>query len=599
MIINEFKKQFSNVTATAFQTVYPDIFKETGEEQVFSVDFIFQHIEKPKDATKGRFAFPVFRFSKLLKDSPPVIAEKIANAVQAAKAGSKLDITHSGGFINIEVDFTTEAENTLQSIISKEDRYGALDIGSGKKVIVEYSAPNIAKPFGIGHIRTTVLGNSLRLIFKKLHYTTIGVNYLGDWGTQFGKMIVAYKKWSDEKLRGKETVSDLLALYVKFHEEAENNAELENEARIEFNKLEQGDSENRALWESFREISLQEFNRVYELLGVEFDWVTGEAFLNDKMEPAIQRLEKAGLVSQSEGATIVDLHDDQLPPVLLKKADGATLYQTRDIAGYLYRQETYKFDLMLYVVATNQSVHFQQLFKTISMLEDSEKQSESRGTAGHAEHVEFGLIKFQDKMMATRKGHIIFLEDVIKRAADLAREKIVAKNPNLENIEETSLQIGLGAILYSQMSVRRQKEVNFSWEEVLSFEGETGPYLQYTHARLCSLLRNYEHTIVSEIDYLLLDNPEEKRIIELLTDFPQAILDAARLYDPNMIANHLIEIAGAFNKFYQRKDDDGKIDKIISDNKKLSEARIVLVKATQLVIKEGLRLLGIKAPEAM
>ena len=434
------------------------------------------------------------------------------------------------------------------------------------------------------------------MIFKKLGYESIGLNYLGDWGTQFGKMIVAYKKWADDKIKGKETVSDLLELYVRFHEEVEEMPELEDKARLEFKKLEQGDVENRKLWESFREISTDEFNRVYNLMGVEFDWVTGEAYLNDKMDAVIDRLDKAGLVSESDGATIVDLHDEQLPPVLLRKADGATLYLTRDITGFLYRWDKYQFDQMLYVVATNQSVHFQQLFKTISMLSDAEK-SENISERGH--HTDFGLIKFGDKMMSTRKGHIIFLEDVIKKAADLAKEKIVEKNPNLENIDETALMIGLGAIFYSQMSVKRQKEVNFRWEEVLAFEGETGPYLQYTHARLCSLIRNYKREISVDIKFELLNQPEEKRIVELLADFPQSIFDAARLYDPNMIANHLIDIAGAFNKFYQRKDNDGKIDKIISDNESLTMARISLVKATQVVIKEGLRLLGIQAPEAM
>ena len=593
MTTPNFKYIFAQQAAGAFQVSFPEKFAEIGDSEVFSSEFILDNIEKPKDPTKGRFAFPVFKYGKLLNDNPPSIASKIVNAIIP---DSQITVSAMGGFINVQTDFEIESEATISSVIQNDNKYADSDIGKDKKILVEYSAPNIAKPFGIGHIRTTILGNSLRLIFKKLGYETIGINYLGDWGTQFGKMITAYKKWADPGIKGNETINELLDLYVKFHEIAEEKPELEDEAREEFKKLENGDRENTLLWEKFRKISIDEFNRVYNIMGVEFDWVTGEAFMNDKMEPAIERLEKAGLVSESKGATIVDLHDEQLPPVLLKKADGATLYLTRDIAGFLYRWDTYKFDEMIYVVATNQSVHFQQLFKAIAMLEEKEH---SESIAERAKHIDFGLIKFGDKMMSTRKGHIIFLEDVIKKAADLAKEKISEKNPNLEDIDNTALQIGLGAIFYSQMSVRRQKEVNFSWEEVLSFEGETGPYLQYTHARLSSLLRNYKFDITNEIDYSLLNKPEEKRVVELLADFPEAIIDAARLYDPNLIANHLIQLAGAFNKFYQRKDSEGRIDKIISDNEKLTNARIALVKSVQVVIKEGLRLLGIQAPEAM
>ncbi len=598
MLENKFKSEFALKASEAFKTVYADKYKEIGDEQVFNSSFILDNIEKPKDSTKGRFAFPVFRHGKLLGDNPPSIASKITEAINSSDK-NLISVSSIAGFINIQTDFNVEAAETISDVIKNDSNYGSSDIGNGKKILVEYSSPNIAKPFGVGHIRTTILGNSLRRIFLKLGYDTIGINYLGDWGTQFGKMIVAYKKWADPTLIDKETVSDLLALYVRFHEEAEENKSLEDEARDEFKKLESGDSENNALWEKFRKISIDEFSRVYDIMGIEFDWITGEAFLNDKMESTIDAFEKANLVSESDGATIVDLQDEQLPPVLLKKADGATLYLTRDLSGYLYRADKYKFDEMLYVVAVNQSVHFQQMFKALTMLEDAQSVPDDKRISTKGKHVDFGMIKFGDKMMSTRKGHIIFLEDVIKEAAKLAKEKIEEKTPDLENIDEIALQIGLGAIFYSQMSVRRQKDVNFRWEEVLSFEGETGPYLQYTHARLSSLMRNYKGTIDADIDFSLLDCPEEKRIVELVTDFKQAIADAARVYEPNMIANHLIELAAAFNKFYQRKDTEGRIDKIISDNTELTKARIVLVKAVQVVIKEGLYLLGIKAPEAM
>ncbi|UCE25153.1 MAG: arginine--tRNA ligase, partial [Candidatus Zixiibacteriota bacterium] len=369
--------------------------------------------------------------------------------------------------------------------------------------------------------------------------------------------------------------------------------------RQAFKNLEDGDAQTAELWENFRTISLAEFQRVYSLLGVEFDWITGEAFLNDKMEPIIERLTKAKLTSVSEGALVVDLHDPQLPPCLLKKADGATLYATRDITGLLYRWNKYRFDQALYVVGTAQSDHFKQVFKVVAMLEEAEGIKADEGAASKAKHVDFGWVKFGDKVMATRTGNIVLLEDVINRAVELAGEKIREKNPNLPNMEQAAVMIGVGAVIFSQLSVRRQKDVAFDWDEVLNFEGETGPYLQYTHARLSSLIRNYESDLTADVDVSLLDKEEERRVIELLADFPQAVQDAARGYEPNYISTHLLKLAGAFNKVYQRKLGDGKIDKIISADSALSAARMALVKSVQTVIGEGLYLLGIQAPEEM
>lgn len=606
MAHDKVKETFAKIIQTALKSEFPDILNDKSAAEFLDFDFIYNLIEKPKDPKMGRFAIPVFRYSKLLKQAPPQIAAKLVEST--SKNGNGLiELSASGGFINAKVDATSQAKEVLNQILTSSTSdtvgagfdYGSSDYAKGKKILVEYSAPNIAKPFGIGHIRTTILGNSLRRIFKKLNGNVVGINYLGDWGTQFGKMLCAYKKWADDKIKGQEKVSDLLELYVRFHEEVENTPELDDEARLEFKKLEEGDPENTNLWKRFREVSLEEFNRIYDIMGIEFDWVTGEAFLEDKMEPAIEQLENCGLTSVSNDALIVDLKDDQLPPVLLRKADGATLYATRDIAGFLYRINKYDFDEMLYVVATNQAVHFQQVFKTIAMLEEAENIPEEKRYSNRAKHIEFGLIKFGDQMMSTRRGHIIYLEDVICKASDLAKEKIREKNPDLENIDEVARMIGLGAILFSQLSVRRQKEVNFNWDEVLSFEGETGPYLQYTHARLSSLLRNYEGDYSTKIDHKLLNREEEQRIIELLADFPEAVVDAGRNYEPNMISNYLLSLAASFNKFYQRKDENGRIDKIISDNADLTKARIALVRAVQEVIKEGLYLLGIEAPKAM
>ncbi len=599
MLKNNYTEEFARALATAFREVYPAKFKEIGPSEVFDPEFIQSGLEKPKDPSMGRFAFPVFKYSRLLGEKPPEIASKVASAAESALNGSSplvREITAAGAYLNGKTDFVTEADETIRDILTSDETYGSSEIGKDHRVLVEYSSVNIAKPFGIGHLRTTILGNSLRRIFLKLGYDTMGINYLGDWGTQFGKMIVAYSRWgeSDEP-----SIAELMDLYVKFHLEAEKDPQLDDQAREEFKKLEDGNKGASDLWDRFRKISLKEFDRVYKKMRIEFDWITGESFLNDKMDEVITRLEKAGLASVSEGALVVDLHDPQLPPCLLRKADGATLYATRDIAGLLYRWKTYPFDEMLYVVGSAQSDHFKQVFKVVEMLEEAEGVPPDKRVTGKAKHIEFGWVKFGDQMMATRKGTIILLDDVLDRAIELAREKIREKNPDLNNFEATAAMIGIGAVMFSQLSVRRQKDINFDWDEVLSFEGETGPYLQYTHARLCSLMRNFDGEITDKIDVKLLDREEEQRVIELLADYPVAIVDAARAYEPNLISTHLLKVAGAFNKVYQRKDEAGRIDRIISDDPKLTAARLALVKSVQIVVRDGLALLGMQAPEEM
>ncbi len=610
MATDKYKAQFAKAVALAFQKVYPEKYNEAGDEQVFSPDFILSHLEKPKDPRMGRFALPVFRFGKLLQDKPPSISRKVAEAT-GSNGGDvvMVKIEAAGGFLNARIDSTALSQETVSNILSDQQSYGRSLVGEGKTELVEYSSVNIAKPFGIGHLRTTILGNSLRRIFLKLGYDTVGVNYLGDWGTQFGKMIVAYRLWGRDLDLTENPVEKLVKLYVRFHQEAEDNPELDDLARKAFRNLETGEADETALWERFKELSLQEFMRVYRRLGVEFDLISGEAFFNDKMEAVIERFEKAGLVSQSQGATIIDLQDDQLPPLLLKKADGATLYATRDLANALWRWENYRFEECLYVVATQQADHFKQVFKAIAMLEEAEGLRAEDRVASRLKHVDFGWVTFIEpagdggekakKKMSTRAGNVIWLEDVITKAVALAREKILEKNPELEALDRTAEMIGIGAVMFAQMSLRRHKDVNFDWDEVLNFEGETGPYLQYTHARLCSLLRNYGGEPSPSFDPTLLDREEEQRVVELLADFPSAIEDAARNYDPVYIAQHLLRLGAAFNKFYQRKTEDGRIEKIISEDTALTEARIALVKSVQIVINEGLRLLGIQAPEEM
>lgn len=602
MNLEAIKDQFASSVAKAFQSLYPQQFAETGEKGPFSVREVRTCLEKPKDARMGRFALPIFPYLKLLRAKPNDVSSSVAaeaNRLLSANGRSLLMISGDGGYLNAKVDQVTQIAGTLSAVLEQKSAYGDSVEGAGRTILVEYSAPNIAKPFGVGHLRSTIIGNSLRLIFKKLGYESIGINYPGDWGTQFGKMIVAFRMWgSDATLQG-DAVRNLLALYVKFHEEAKTKPALEDEARLAFKKLEDGEAGAVKLWEQFKEISYAEFDRIYKLLGVEFDLVYGESFLNDKMEAVIDRLKRDGLVTVSDGALIVDLKDPQLPPSLLKRSDGATLYQTRDLAGMVYRWERWHFHESLYVVGSSQADHFKQALKVIEMMEEAEKLPASERMTGRIRHIGFGWVKFGGKAMKTREGSSIFLEDVIDEAVKLVREKINEKNPSLKQIDETALMVGVGAVVFSQLSVRRNKDVNFDWDEVLSFEGETGPYLQYTHARLCSLQRNYGNSISSDVDFRLLDHEEEHRVIELLADFPEAINSAASNYDSYDLAAYLLRLCGAFNKVYQRKDSAGRIDKIISDDRQLSAARMALVAAVTIVLREGLRLLGLRAPEEM
>ena len=599
---DRYKDQFAVATAAAFQQEYAEAYARIGDEQAFSKEYVLEHLERPKDPTMGRFAFPVFRMADLLKTKPPDIATKVStNANEILKQHEKSIVSCQAvaGFINARVDPMVLTEETLTGVLSSGNAFGESDIGEGRTMLVEYSSPNIAKSFGIHHLRSTVVGNSLKRVFKKLGYNTVGINYLGDWGTQFGKMIVAYRLWGQDLTLDAGALNELVKLYVRFHDEAEQDPELNDKARKAFRDLEAGDADARELWDKFRSISRAEFDQIYKILGVEFDWVTSEAFLNDKMEPVIERFDRAGLTSESQGALVIDLHDDQLPPLLLKKADGATLYATRELTSLLYRWEKYKFHEVVYVVGSAQADHFRQTVKAVALLEEAESIPDHELISPRVKHVDFGWVRFGDKKMSTRKGDIVFLEDVYETATTKVRKIIAEKNPDLGDSDEVALTIGVGAVIFAQLSVRRQKDVNLHWDDILSFEGETGPYLQYTHARLCSLERNYPEDIAAEVDCSLLGREEEQRLIELLADFPVAINDAARIYDPQVIAAYLLRLAGAFNKFYQRKDDDGRVDKIISDDASLSAARMALVKAVRLVINEGLYLLGLKAPIAM
>ncbi|MCP4684338.1 MAG: arginine--tRNA ligase [bacterium] len=596
MTKDKYKNEFATATAQAFREAYPDIFAEVGEAEVFAGDVIYEGLAKPKDPSMGRFAFPVFRYVRLLKEKPPEIAAKVAAATAWANGTSEA----VAGFLNARIDPVKQSEGVVSEVLTKGSHYGDSDEGRGLTNLVEYSSPNIAKPFGMGHLRSTIIGNSLRKIYRKLGYDAVGINYPGDWGTQFGKMIVAYRKWGDNTTLTGNAVKNLLTLYVRYHVEAEKDTTLDDQSREAFQQLEAGEAEAVKLWEAFKDISNAEMQRVYDLLGVKFDWVCSESDLNDKMEPAIERMKRAGLTSISQGALVVHLEDEQLPPVLLKKGDGATLYATRDLAGLIYRWGKYpEFNKSLYVVNTAQSDHFKQCLEVIAMLEEAERIPADKRMTSRVKHVDFGWVRFAGKTMSTRGGNTVLLEDVISEATDLARTKIAEKNPDLADAEATSHMIGIGAVIFSQLSVRRTRDVDFRWEEILTFEGETGPYLQYTHARLCSLQRRYGQDVSPDVDFKLLSGDEEQRVIELLADFPRVIADSGEQYEPYFITAHLLRLAGAFNKVYQRKDADGNIDKIISDNAPLTAARMALVKSVQMIINEGLHLLGLKAPKEM
>ncbi|MCD6249071.1 MAG: arginine--tRNA ligase [candidate division Zixibacteria bacterium] len=604
MAKDKYKEIFAGATADAFRIVFPETYKSEGDSGPFFAETVYDALVVPKDPSMGRFCLPVFPYARLLKQAPPQIALQISEAANRILIeNDKSELVKSepvGGFLNARVSAVAITRSTLTTILRQENNYGDSELDEDQTYLVEYSSPNIAKPFGIGHLRSTILGNSLKRINKKLGYKVVGINFPGDWGTQFGKMIVAYSKWGDENTLKGEAVKNLLKLYVRFHREAHGDDTLNEDARQAFAALENGEPDAVRLWKLFKKVSNAEFDRIYKMLGVHFDWVCGESDLNDKMEPMIERLRRAQLTSHSEGALIVDLEDEQLPPVLLRKSDGATLYATRDLAGLAYRWEKYHgFHKSLYVVNVAQVDHFKQCFKAVAMLEEAERLATDERMTGRVKHVDFGWVKFDGQMMSTRKGNTVLLEEVIDKATDLAGQIIRDKNPDLKNLEDTARMIGVGAVIFSQISVRSQRDIDLRWAEVLNFEGETGPYLQYTHARLCSILRRYGQDIPTVIEFDLLDQPEEQRVIELLADFPEVVGDASEQYEPYFIAAYLLKLAAAFNRVYQRKDKNNRIDKIISDDEKLTGARVALVQAVVIVIKEGLRLLGLQAPEAM
>ncbi len=549
-------------------------------------DEIMSMIETPADIKMGDYAFPCFKLAKLLRKAPPMIAKSIAEAIGDDPMFEKVENVNA--YVNMFISKEEFAHEVVSEAIEKGDDYGRSSIGGGKKVIVEYSSPNIAKPFHIGHIRSTVIGNSIYKIYDFLGYDTMRINHLGDYGTQFGKMICAYRRWGNKEDVIKEPIKSLLSYYTKFHVEAEKDPALEDEARAIFAKLEKGEPEEVELWQWFRDESLKEFNRVYDMLGITFDSYNGESFYSDKMPRFVQELKDKGLLVEDAGAQIVKLDEYDLPPALITKSDGSTLYITRDIAAAVYRKETYDFYKNIYVVASQQNLHFQQWIKVIELL--------GYDWAKDCVHVPFGLVSMEEGTMSTRQGRVIFLEDVLNRAVEQTRKIIKEKNVNTENIDETAKEVGIGAVVFNELSNYRIKDYVFSWDKVLNFEGETGPYVQYTHARACSILRNAGDEAVAKakagFDAKYITSESAHRLMSLIYELPEVIVEAGEKYEPSIVTRHIVDISQAFNKFYHD-------EHILVDNEDEKIAKIALVLAAKTAIKNGLGLLGMKAPEKM
>ena len=560
----------------------------TPQVESLSKDEILDLIETPSDSKMGDYAFPCFKLAKVLRKAPPLIAADIAEAIKDDELFTKVEQVNA--YVNMFISKENLASQVISQVISQGEDYGRSDIGQGRKVIVEYSSPNIAKQFHIGHIRSTVIGNSIYKIYDFLGYDTFRINHLGDYGTQFGKMICAYRRWGKKEDVEKEPIKSLLAYYTKFHEEAEAHPEfgLEDEARAIFTRLEKGEPEEVELWQWFREESLKEFNRVYDMLGITFDSYNGESFYSDKMPRIVKELENSGLLVEDDGAHIVRLDEYDLPPALITKRDGSTLYITRDIAAAVYRKETYDFYKNIYVVASQQNLHFQQWFKVIELL--------GYDWAKDCVHVPFGLVSMEEGTMSTRKGRVIFLEDVLKRAVEQTKKIMVEKNVNTENIDETASQVGIGAVVFNELSNYRIKDYVFSWDKVLNFEGETGPYVQYTHARACSIMRNAGEDIIEKakngFDPSKLTSDSANALIKLIYAMPSVIVEAGEKYEPSIVTRHIVDMAQAFNKFYHD-------EHILVDDEDEKVAKVALVMAARTAIRNGLGLLGMKAPERM
>ena len=559
-----------------------DAAQASFENCALTVADVTAMLETPPDKKLGDYALPCFRLSKTLRKAPQMIASALAEKM----SGEEIDrVEVVGGYMNIFVSRGSLAEGIVKAVLANPGRWGSSEVGKGKTVCLDYSSINIAKRFHIGHLSTTMIGHSLKRIYDFNGYTTVGINHLGDWGTQFGKMICAYKKWGNREEVEAGGVQAMVDLYVRFHAEAEKDPSLEDEGRAWFKKIEDGDPEAMEIFSWFKEVTLKDTQRVYDLLGVSFDSYNGEAFYNDKMGPVVDELREKGLLVESQGAQVVQLEEYGMPPALVLRSDGATLYITRDLAAAFYRHNTYHFDKCLYVVAYQQNLHFRQLFKILELM-------------GHdwykgMEHVSFGMVSYEGRALSTREGYVVYLEDLLNKAVEKAREIIEEKSPNLPNKDEVARQVGVGAVVYFDLHNERIKDIDFRWERALSFEGETGPYVQYTHARCCSVLRKAQAYADVEPDYSVLCDDEALDVLMLISRFPEVVRKAMDQNEPSLITRHTTSLAQAYNKYYFEH-------RIMEENDPAgSAARVNLTDAVRDVIKTGLYLIGVEAPERM
>lgn len=563
-----------------------EIAKQISKVTKINEEELENYLEIPPDTKMGDYAFPCFKLAKTLKKAPPIIATEIKENMKIENTVIN-NIEVVSGYLNIFVNKKTIIENVFKEIDERKERYGYSKIGEGKTVVIEYSSPNVAKPFHIGHLRTTVIGGALYKIYNSLGYNTVGINYLGDWGLQFGKVMAGLELWKDEYDLEKDSINSLLKIYVRFTEKEKQDEKLTDMARAWFKKLEDGDEYTKKIWEWIRKVSIENYNKTYELLNIKFDSYNGEAYYNDKMEAIVKELEEKGLLKESQGAKIVDLEEYNMPPCIIITSAGTTIYATRDITAFIDRANTYKFDKMVYVVGAEQKLHFEQFFKVLEKMGYEEYVKK-------AEHVPFGLVVDKNgEKIGSRKGNSVFLEDILNEAINKSKKIIEEKNPNLENKDDVAKKVGVGAIIFNDLYNSRIKDEIFDWDTILNFQGETGPYMQYIYVRTKSLMEKANYVPdIRKVNFDLLQEDEVIDITKLLYNFSDTIILSAEKNEPSIIARYLINLAQKFSTFYNN-------NKIINENKELQEARLYLTYACGNVLKTGATLLGMEMPDKM
>ena len=564
-----------------------DLKEEIAEKisKIINVKIAREYIETPPDSNMGDYAFPCFRLAKELKKSPQLIAEEIKNKIETDNIIEKIET--ASGYLNFYINKLELSKIVLNEIASKKEQYGSSLIGNGKNVVIDYSAPNIAKPFHIGHLRSTVIGGALYRIYKFLGYNSIGINHLGDYGTQFGKLIEGYKLWHDEYNIDENPIDELTKIYIRINEECKKDEEVLNRCRENFRQLEIGNEEYVELWKKFRDLSIKEFQRIYDMLDSKFDSWNGEAFYIDKMQEVIDKLEATGKLVESEGARVIDLEDKGMPPCIICKSNGSSIYATRDLAAILYRARTYDFEKALYVTSYEQALHFKQIFEVSKLLGLDEKYT------NNLIHVPFGMVHLKTGKMSTREGNIIKLEDLLNESIQRAKKIIENKNPELENKDEVAKKVGIGAVIFNDLSNSRIKDEIFDWDTLLNFQGETGPYVQYIYVRTKSILEKAGYIPeIKDVDGTALQDEASIKVLKLLYNFGDVVLQSAEKNEPSIVARYLIDLSQSFSNFYT-------VNKVITEDKKTQDARLYLTYACGLVIKTGMELLGIKMPNKM